>query len=226
MRRTMSSMSSTTTSITRNVSTKPQMPGVTVSGSNSSSVARTSSGSAAAVTSALRQGAGGHDEHRVPFAAGGLGWIQPRRSRWKEPGVAEPETDTLAARYGRTVRPHARPALLIGAAAAFRGRAHRMGRLGGPRRPEADGRGHRHRPPAHERRARGRGRAGPSRCHPGNETACIVQALDEDFAVVGWKIVEFPASSEHLRTLHRRPCALAREAQHGFDLPLLAHLIL
>ena len=49
----MSSTSSTTTTMMRNVSTKPQMPGVTVSGSNSSSAERTSNGSAAAITSTL-----------------------------------------------------------------------------------------------------------------------------------------------------------------------------
>ena len=35
---------------------------------------------------------------------------------------------------------------------------------------------------------------------PGNETACIVQALNEDFTVVGWKVVEIPASDAPLRT--------------------------
>ncbi|MGR0219659.1 DUF4307 domain-containing protein [Agromyces sp. ZXT2-6] len=34
----------------------------------------------------------------------------------------------------------------------------------------------------------------------GNETACIVQAYNEDFTVVGWKIVELPASERPLRT--------------------------
>ena len=36
---------------------------------------------------------------------------------------------------------------------------------------------------------------------PGNDTACIVQALNEDFTVVGWKVIEVPASTEHIRSL-------------------------
>jgi hypothetical protein len=34
----------------------------------------------------------------------------------------------------------------------------------------------------------------------GNEAACVVQAYNEDFTVVGWKIVEIPASERPLRT--------------------------
>jgi hypothetical protein len=34
----------------------------------------------------------------------------------------------------------------------------------------------------------------------GNATACIVQAFNEDFTVVGWKVVEIPASDRPLRT--------------------------
>ncbi|GAA4052344.1 DUF4307 domain-containing protein [Agromyces indicus] len=34
----------------------------------------------------------------------------------------------------------------------------------------------------------------------GNETACIVQAFNEDFTIVGWKVVEIPASERPLRT--------------------------
>lgn|GEM_PF-96618 len=34
----------------------------------------------------------------------------------------------------------------------------------------------------------------------GNATACVVQALNEDFTVVGWKVVEIPASERPLRT--------------------------
>lgn len=39
---------------------------------------------------------------------------------------------------------------------------------------------------------------------PGSETACAVQALNEEFTVVGWKIVEIPASDRHLRTFTER----------------------
>jgi hypothetical protein len=34
----------------------------------------------------------------------------------------------------------------------------------------------------------------------GNETACIVQAFNEDFTIVGWKVIEIPASERPLRT--------------------------
>ncbi|WP_448810651.1 DUF4307 domain-containing protein [Agromyces bauzanensis] len=49
---------------------------------------------------------------------------------------------------------------------------------------------------------------------PGNETACIVQAYDEDFTVVGWKVVEIPASDRHLRTFTER-VRVAQEANTG-----------
>ncbi|MFD4422709.1 DUF4307 domain-containing protein [Agromyces sp. NPDC058484] len=49
---------------------------------------------------------------------------------------------------------------------------------------------------------------------PGNETACIVQAFDEDFTVVGWKVVEIPASDRHLRAF-TETVRVAREANTG-----------
>ncbi|GAA4371756.1 DUF4307 domain-containing protein [Agromyces bauzanensis] len=49
---------------------------------------------------------------------------------------------------------------------------------------------------------------------PGNETACIVQALDEDFTVVGWKVVEIPASDRHLREF-TETVRVAQEANTG-----------
>ncbi len=49
---------------------------------------------------------------------------------------------------------------------------------------------------------------------PGNETACVVQALDEDFTVVGWKVVEIPASDRHLRSF-TETVRVAREANTG-----------
>lgn len=33
----------------------------------------------------------------------------------------------------------------------------------------------------------------------GKDVACAVEALDEEFGIVGWKIVEIPASDEHLQ---------------------------
>ena len=49
---------------------------------------------------------------------------------------------------------------------------------------------------------------------PGNETACAVQAFNEDFTVVGWKIVEIPASDRHLRSL-TETVRVAQEANTG-----------
>lgn len=31
----------------------------------------------------------------------------------------------------------------------------------------------------------------------GKDVACAIEALDEEFGVVGWKVVEIPASEEH-----------------------------
>ena len=33
----------------------------------------------------------------------------------------------------------------------------------------------------------------------GKDIACAIEALDEEFGVVGWKVVEIPASEEHSR---------------------------
>lgn len=49
---------------------------------------------------------------------------------------------------------------------------------------------------------------------PGNETACIVQAYDDDFTIVGWKVVEIPASDRHLRSFTER-VRVAQEANTG-----------
>jgi len=35
----------------------------------------------------------------------------------------------------------------------------------------------------------------------GKDVACAVEALDEEFGIVGWKIVEIPASDGHLQQL-------------------------
>lgn len=35
----------------------------------------------------------------------------------------------------------------------------------------------------------------------GKDVACAVEALDEEFGVVGWKIVEIPAAEEHMQQL-------------------------
>ena len=33
----------------------------------------------------------------------------------------------------------------------------------------------------------------------GKQVACAIEALDEEFGVVGWKILEIPAADEHLQ---------------------------
>lgn len=35
----------------------------------------------------------------------------------------------------------------------------------------------------------------------GRDVVCVVEALDEEFGVVGWKIVEIPASDSHSQAL-------------------------
>lgn len=49
---------------------------------------------------------------------------------------------------------------------------------------------------------------------PGNDAACVVEALDEDFTIVGWKVVEIPASDRHLRTF-TETVRVAQEANTG-----------
>ena len=35
----------------------------------------------------------------------------------------------------------------------------------------------------------------------GTSFACVVQALDEDFGIVGWRVIEYPASEEVTRAV-------------------------
>ena len=49
---------------------------------------------------------------------------------------------------------------------------------------------------------------------PGNETACILQALNADFAIVGWKTIIVPPSTEHIRAL-TETVRTAQEANTG-----------
>ncbi|KRC58697.1 hypothetical protein ASE14_19385 [Agromyces sp. Root81] len=49
---------------------------------------------------------------------------------------------------------------------------------------------------------------------PGNDTACVVQALNEDFTVVGWKVIDVPASERHIRSL-TETVRVAQEANTG-----------
>lgn len=38
----------------------------------------------------------------------------------------------------------------------------------------------------------------------GSDVVCIVQALDEEFGIVGWKVLELPALEQHTRALDVR----------------------
>jgi len=49
---------------------------------------------------------------------------------------------------------------------------------------------------------------------PGSTTSCIVQALNADFTIVGWKVVNIPPSTTHIRTLTER-LRLAQPADTG-----------
>jgi len=48
----------------------------------------------------------------------------------------------------------------------------------------------------------------------GSDTACVVQALNEEFVVVGWKVIEIPASDEYTRTF-TETVRTAQEANTG-----------
>jgi hypothetical protein len=128
--------------------------------------------------------------------------------------VAEPETDALAARYGRTrTRRRRDRLLLIGGAIAFAvvlvAWIVWAGLDGQKPSVEATDTGHRL---LNEERAVEV--SWTLSVPPGNETACIVQAFDEDFTVVGWRVVEIPRSEQHLRTFTER-VRVAREANTG-----------
>ena len=48
----------------------------------------------------------------------------------------------------------------------------------------------------------------------GNATACVVKALNDDFTVVGWKVVEIPASDTYTRNFTER-IRIAQPANTG-----------
>lgn len=128
--------------------------------------------------------------------------------------MAEQETDALAARYGRTRTNRTRDRwLLIGAAVAFAvvliAWVVWAGLDGQKPSVQATDTGHRL---LNEERAVEV--TWTLSVPPGNETACIVQAFDEDFTVVGWRVVEIPASDQYLRTFTER-VRVAREANTG-----------
>ena len=128
--------------------------------------------------------------------------------------MAEPETDALAARYGRTRTNRSRDRwLIIGAAIAFAvvlvAWVVWAGLDGQKPTVQATDTGHRL---LNDERAVEV--SWTLSVPPGNPTACIVQAYDEDFTIVGWKVVDIPASDRHLRTFTER-VRVAREANTG-----------
>ena len=128
--------------------------------------------------------------------------------------MAEQKTDALAARYGRTRSNRTRDRLLlIGAAVAFAvvlvAWVVWAGLDGQKPSVEATDTGHRL---INEERAVEV--SWTLSVPPGNETACIVKAFDEDFTVVGWRVVEIPASDQYLRTFTER-VRVARAANTG-----------
>lgn len=44
----------------------------------------------------------------------------------------------------------------------------------------------------------------------GTSVACAIEALDEEYGVVGWKVVEYPASDRHLRAFSETVPTVAR----------------
>ena len=128
--------------------------------------------------------------------------------------MAEPETDALAARYGRTRTNRTRDRLLlVGGAVAFAivliAWVVWAGLDGQKPSVQATDTGHRL---MNDERAVEV--SWTLSVPPGNATACVVEALDEDFTVVGWRVVEIPASEQHLRTFTER-VRVAREANTG-----------
>lgn len=128
--------------------------------------------------------------------------------------MAEPETDALAARYGRTRTNRTRDRLLLvgGAvvvAIVLVAWVVWAGLDGQKPSVQATDTAHRL---MNEQRAVEV--SWTLSVPPGNETACIVEALDEDFTVVGWRVVEIPASEQYLRTF-TETVRVAREANTG-----------
>jgi len=128
--------------------------------------------------------------------------------------VAEQQTDELAARYGRTSTRRTRDRILvIGAAIAFAIVLVAWVVWAGldGRKPSVEATDTGHRLMNEERAVEV---SWTLSVPPGNETVCVVQALDEDFTVVGWRVVEIPASEQHLRTF-TESVRVAREANTG-----------
>jgi hypothetical protein len=128
--------------------------------------------------------------------------------------VAVPESDVIAARYGHTRANRTRDRLLLIAAAAFAAIVLVAwvvwAGLDG-QKPQIEVTDTGHRLINDERAVEVSWNLSVA---PGNDTACIVQALNEDFTVVGWKVVEVPASTLHIRSL-TETVRVAQEANTG-----------
>ena len=114
--------------------------------------------------------------------------------------MAEQQTDALAARYGRTRGRRTRDRLLlIGVAVAFAIALVAWVIWAGldGQRPSVHATDTGHRLINEDRAVEV---SWTLSVPPGNETACAVEALAEDHTVVGWKVVEIPASDRHLRS--------------------------
>ena len=125
-----------------------------------------------------------------------------------------PESDVIAARYGRTRGNRTRDRLLLIAAAAFAAIVLVAwvvwAGLDG-QKPQIEVTDTGHRLINDERAVEVSWNLSVP---PGNDTACIVQALNEDFTVVGWKVIEVPASTLHIRSL-TETVRVAQEANTG-----------
>lgn len=125
-----------------------------------------------------------------------------------------PESDVMAARYGRTRGNRTRDRVLLIAGAAFAAIVLVAwvvwAGLDG-QKPQVEVTDTGHRLINDERAVEVSWNLSVP---PGNDTACIVQALNEEFTVVGWKVIEVPASTLHIRTL-TETVRVAQEANTG-----------
>ncbi|MCD2442751.1 DUF4307 domain-containing protein [Agromyces sp. SYSU K20354] len=125
-----------------------------------------------------------------------------------------PESDVLAARYGRTRANRTRDRVLLIAGAAFAAIVLVAwvvwAGLDG-QKPQVEVTDTGHRLINDERAVEVSWNLSVP---PGNDTACIVQALNEDFTVVGWKVIDVPASTQHIRSL-TETVRVAQEANTG-----------
>jgi Domain of unknown function (DUF4307) len=128
--------------------------------------------------------------------------------------VALPESDVMAARYGRTRGNRTRDRLLLIAGGAFAAIVLVAwvvwAGLDG-QKPQVEVTDTGHRLINDERAVEVSWNLSVP---PGNDTACVVQALNEEFTVVGWKVIEVPASTLHIRSL-TETVRVAQEANTG-----------